>query len=166
MLAGPRLEYPRDRRPSEESSGLTPYHTDMDVWGWIVLYAAGLTLLQLLVYRYLLNNRGSLTRRVGTPSGDGEGDVAWSNRTSDSRETSRPSSSSSAGDGDREDRSIPSSSPPHRSPGRSIPSLEDGGGLIEPEHVGAAGNRRCPHCGAENEDDETFTRCWNCARGL
>ncbi|AHZ23044.1 hypothetical protein E6P09_01895 [Haloferax mediterranei ATCC 33500] len=27
----------------------------MDVWGWIVIYALGLTLLQLLVYRYLLN---------------------------------------------------------------------------------------------------------------
>ncbi|RDZ64136.1 hypothetical protein C5B90_13650 [Haloferax sp. Atlit-12N] len=27
----------------------------MDVWGWIVVYALGLTLLQLLVYRYLVN---------------------------------------------------------------------------------------------------------------
>ncbi|MUV56624.1 hypothetical protein SAMN04487947_3048 [Halogeometricum rufum] len=28
----------------------------MDPWGWIVVYAIGLTVLQLLVYRYLLNN--------------------------------------------------------------------------------------------------------------
>ncbi|WP_416840144.1 hypothetical protein [Haloferax sp. DFSO52] len=38
----------------------------MDVWGWIVIYALGLTLLQLLVYRYLVNG--------GEPTmGDGVG---------------------------------------------------------------------------------------------
>lgn len=25
---------------------------------------------------------------------------------------------------------------------------------------------RCPHCGAPNEADQTFTYCWNCASGL
>ncbi|MFC7202892.1 hypothetical protein ACFQJC_05155 [Haloferax namakaokahaiae] len=28
----------------------------MDTWGWIVVYALGLTLLQLLVYRYLVTS--------------------------------------------------------------------------------------------------------------
>lgn len=28
----------------------------MDPWGWIVVYAVGLAVLQLLVYRYLLNS--------------------------------------------------------------------------------------------------------------
>jgi hypothetical protein len=134
----------------------------MDVWGWIVLYAAGLTLLQLLVYRYLLNNRGSLTRRVGTPSGD----AAWSDRTADSRAGTPSKDSSSAGDGDRESGSVPSSSPPDRSAGRSVPSLEDGGAWVEPKQLGVTGNRRCSHCGAENEPDATFTRCWNCTREL
>lgn len=136
----------------------------MNVWGWIVLYAAGLTLLQLLIYRYLLNNRGSLTRRVGTPSGDG--DAAWSDRTSDSREGSPPKGSSSAGDGDGKSGSIPSSSPPDRPAGRGVPSLEDGTAPVEPKHPEAGENRRCPHCGAENEPDGTFTRCWNCTREL
>ncbi|GAB7121002.1 hypothetical protein JCM9743_34720 [Natrinema sp. JCM 9743] len=25
---------------------------------------------------------------------------------------------------------------------------------------------RCPHCGARNEADQTFTYCWNCISGL
>ena len=37
----------------------------MDVWGWIVVYALGLTLLQLLVYRYLVNG-GEPTVGEGT----------------------------------------------------------------------------------------------------
>ncbi|KAB1193095.1 MULTISPECIES: DUF7577 domain-containing protein [Haloferax] len=37
----------------------------MDVWGWIVIYALGLTLLQLLVYRYLVNG-GEPTMSDGT----------------------------------------------------------------------------------------------------
>jgi hypothetical protein len=121
----------------------------------------------LLIYRYLLNNHGSVTRRVGTPFGDsdGEGDVAWSNRTPDSRGASRPDGSSSA-DGDGENGSVPSSSPPGRSPGRSLPSLEDGRGSLGAGDSDASGNRRCPHCGAENEADEAFTLCWNCAREL
>ncbi|ADQ66084.1 hypothetical protein C499_10164 [Halogeometricum borinquense DSM 11551] len=32
----------------------------MEAWGWIVVYAIGLTILQLLVYRYLLNNGGEV----------------------------------------------------------------------------------------------------------
>lgn len=30
----------------------------MDAWGWIVVYAIGLTVLQLAVYRYLLGGEG------------------------------------------------------------------------------------------------------------
>jgi hypothetical protein len=32
----------------------------MDVWGWILVYAVGLALLQVLVYRYLWQQGGSL----------------------------------------------------------------------------------------------------------
>jgi hypothetical protein len=130
----------------------------MDVWGWIVVYAVGLTLLQLLVYRYLLNNGGSLTRRVGTPFGDGERDASVPNGSSGSSNSSGSNGPSGAGDADGEPR---------------VHSRRRHSWARDDVHVpGQAGGmdqtnaRRCPHCGAENELDATFSRCWNCTREL
>ncbi|MFC6823947.1 DUF7577 domain-containing protein [Halopelagius fulvigenes] len=43
----------------------------MDAWGWIVVYAIGLTVLQLVVYRYLLSDDEGVTYEGGFGS-DGE----------------------------------------------------------------------------------------------
>lgn len=110
-----------------------------EVWGWVVAYAVGLALLQVLVYRYLW-------RRGGSPTG--ESVRRWYDeprQRADSRSRSRSR------------------------PGRHAPdpastddeAVEPGGGSPV-----AASGRRCPHCGAENELDETFDRCWNCANRL
>jgi hypothetical protein len=133
----------------------------MDVWGWIAVYAVGLTLLQLLVYRYLLNSGGSLRRRVGTPfsDGDGERDASWMDGSS-----SPPGDSGSArspGDDDTAGRDVPSSRgldawPKERAHVASRP---------QPRPAETDG-RPCRHCGAVNEADQTFTRCWNCTSEL
>lgn len=132
----------------------------MDVWGWIAVYAVGLTLLQLLVYRYLLNNGGSLSRRVGTPFSNGERETSWSNGSS--------GSSGSSGQSD-----VPGSSRGPDGVGTRAPTSDtrtvDEMPATEPTSRlapdGTEG-RSCPHCGAANESDETFTHCWNCTREL
>ena len=45
----------------------------MDVWGWIVIYALGLTILQLLVYRYLVDG-GEPTMGDGSARNADHGD--------------------------------------------------------------------------------------------
>jgi hypothetical protein len=130
----------------------------MDVWGWIAVYAVGLTLLQLLVYRYLLNSRRSMTRRVGTPFGDGEadGNRPWSNGSSGS--TERPASSRPS-ERVRRGESRPNTNAP---PVDAWPAAEQSAATAPDGSVG----RPCDHCGAVNEADETFDHCWNCARPL
>jgi ribosomal protein S14 len=131
----------------------------MDVWGWIVVYAVGLTLLQLLVYRYLLNNGGSVTRRVGTPFGENDRDTSWSSSSGSNPSQSNGPSSRTGEDADG-----------GTVPARSLDAWprsdqHDRHAASEPART-SAGSRRCRHCGVENESDETFTLCWNCAREL
>ncbi|WP_226004390.1 DUF7577 domain-containing protein [Natrinema salinisoli] len=77
------------------------------------------------------------------------------------------------GDGDR----TPSFADPNRASMRSSPGPDRyprGGDDIrdadqadvdrELEFTGET--VRCPHCGARNEADQTFTYCWNCISGL
>jgi ribosomal protein S14 len=136
----------------------------MDVWGWIVVYAVGLTVLQLLVYRYLLNNGGSLTRRVGTPFGDGDRDAPLSNRSSGSNGSARQPGSPSSGEVDPDGGSVPSSVLNSWSSDEAyVPRRPDRDDAAEST---GPGHRRCPYCGAENEPDETFALCWNCTREL
>ncbi len=133
----------------------------MDVWGWIAVYAVGLTLLQLLVYRYLLNNGGSLRRRVGTPFGEGDGDreASWMDGSSsppgDSESTRSPEDDETAG------REVPSS--------RGFDTWANERAHVAPEppsRPAETDGRPCQHCGAVNEADPTFTRCWNCTHEL
>lgn len=126
----------------------------MDVWGWIVVYAVGLTVLQLLVYRYLLNSGGSLTRRVGTPFGDGDGDSTVSNGSSRQHGNRPPDA---PGDADRD--ATPSPAP-------GVAAWPEEHPRVRRAEPVATDGRRCPHCGVENERDETFTRCWNCTGEL
>jgi hypothetical protein len=133
----------------------------MDVWGWIAVYAVGLTLLQLLVYRYLLNNSGSLARRVGTPFGDGDGETSWSNGPSGGGQPeSPPRSPETNAPGRRPDRS--SGRPVDAWPPAEVAEQRRG----RPGDTGDTAGRTCRHCGAANESEEAFSYCWNCAREL
>ena len=101
----------------------------MEVWGWIIVFAVGLTALQLLLYRHLLGSRNVSPERRGFV-GDGED----SNRTTPNAEWSN-------------DLGHPMGRQLDRGDGR-----ENG--------------RRCPHCGTENETEQAYSRCWNCARRI
>jgi hypothetical protein len=134
----------------------------MDVWGWIAVYAVGLTLLQLLVYRYLLNSNSSLTRRVGTPFGDrdGDGDRPWSNgsRGSGPPESTRSPRPPDSSHDDRQNANAPTD----RRPVDAWPAADTANAPDAPDGSG----RTCRNCGATNESDETFSHCWNCAHQL
>lgn len=97
----------------------------MDVWGWLIVYAVGLGVLQLLVYRYLADDGVTEGRRHFSRS------YVDPNRRGDPR---LDGLGESAGDDARR------------------ADIEDG--------------RHCPHCGAMNEADAVFSRCWRCTRRL
>lgn len=109
----------------------------MEVWGWILVYALGLTLFQFLLYRYLVNRGETLTeslsggRDLGFEYERGRSASLRRERTRDRLEA--------------DTRGVP--------PGR-LPNVESGDGRI------------CPNCGAENEPDTTYDRCWNCTGEL
>lgn len=48
------------------------YTTVMDTWGWIAAYAVGLTVLQLLMYRYLARHGDALSGSAALSGGDGD----------------------------------------------------------------------------------------------
>jgi hypothetical protein len=101
------------------------------LWGWIVVYALGLTILQLLLYRYLV--------------GGGEGISEGSRGLGDEgREVNV----------DGPDRSAEVQFDP-LAPRSDVSrwTVEDG-------------MRVCPHCGAKNEPEQSFRRCWNCVGRL
>ena len=110
----------------------------MDVWGWIAVYAVGLALVQVLLYRYLLNRSDSTAEGQGLFVGDPE-----------EFEYDRVRGHALAGDRGRERLELL----PHDER-RRLSGVAPGEG------------RPCPRCGAENEPDDTFTRCWNCAGPL
>lgn len=60
--------------------------------------------------------------------------------------------------------SVQSSPGPDRYP-RASDDVDDADGVDrDREHEGET--VRCPHCGAPNEADQTFTYCWNCVSAL
>ncbi|WP_394350154.1 DUF7577 domain-containing protein [Salinigranum salinum] len=99
-----------------------------------------------------------MTRRVGTPFGDGERDASVPNGSgsSNSSGSNGPSGASDA-DGERGR----AHSRRRYSWARDDVHVPDQVGGTDPTNA-----RRCPHCGAENELDATFSRCWNCTREL
>ncbi|QLG49457.1 DUF7577 domain-containing protein [Natrinema halophilum] len=77
------------------------------------------------------------------------------------------------GDNDR----TPSFADPNRASIRSAPGSDrfqrsaDEVGDADPgsdgrDLEGGSESIRCPHCGAPNATDQTFTYCWNCISGL
>ena len=102
----------------------------MEAWGWIIVFAVGLTALQLLLYRYLA----------------GRGDIPGEAR-------------GLMGNGDDSNRTTPSAEPPNDfRPGTFGPQVDRG--------RKSESGRRCPRCGAENEAEQAYSRCWNCARRI
>ncbi|PGF18300.1 hypothetical protein CP556_09685 [Natrinema sp. CBA1119] len=80
------------------------------------------------------------------------------------------------GDDDDGERT-PSFADPNRASVRSSPGSDrypratDDIGDTDPEYADPdleieGETIRCPHCGAPNEADQTFTYCWNCISGL
>ncbi|WP_129112807.1 zinc ribbon domain-containing protein [Halegenticoccus tardaugens] len=120
----------------------------MDIWGWIVVYAVGLAVLQLLVYRYLWNRDEPFAER-GRPT---------SEREASDREPldDRGRHERARRERIRREQADPLGRAMWRAPLESPPNAGD-----EPAAV-----RRCPHCGEENEPDPAFTFCRNCAQRL
>ncbi|WP_101294171.1 zinc ribbon domain-containing protein [Halegenticoccus soli] len=118
----------------------------MDIWGWIVLYAVGLAVLQLLVYRYLWD-RDEPFAEHGRPTSERDGADREVRDERGRRERAR-------GEGPDHFAGTWWGTPTPE----SRPSFGAGGA--------EAGERRCPHCGAENEPDATFVFCRNCAQRL
>jgi len=112
----------------------------MDVWGWVIVYAIALALLQLLLYRVFVDNGESVADRGALPRRDAED-----------------------ADADRGARRV---DPPRERfealVGNSMGPHPD----AEPLVADPDGRRVCPRCGAENEPDAEFDRCWNCTNRL
>jgi len=105
----------------------------MDVWQWVLLYAAFLAVVQLLIYYYLRRGRD---RQSVTVSG--------------------------AGDRGRTNGTVPNSSGVREAPG----SPDDVEASPDPDPRTDEDALVCPHCGARNEREPTFTYCRNCVSQL
>jgi hypothetical protein len=136
-----------------------------EVWTWIVVYAIGLALLQVLVYRYLW-------QRGGSPAG--EAPRRWHDGASGRQRTeSRPGGVGRSGGETRPDagRSTPDESPDGVVDGGVAATRSESASPPEPDLAvdrlaSDSTGRICSDCGAENEPDETFSHCWNCASRL
>lgn len=112
----------------------------MDLWGWVIAYVVGFSLLQVLVYRYL---RGRET--AGSVERSSEGSIE---HTAPPRDGRNADGRRSFGD------SSPRSDPP-----RTSEETRDA-------NAAAREGRYCPRCGALNEPDPAFTYCQECVRPL
>lgn len=112
----------------------------MDLWGWVVAYVVGFSLLQVLIYRYL-RDRGN----TGTGGSSGERTIE---RTAPPRERRSTEGRSTVADPSHEADRLHTT------------------GTTEDERVASVSGRHCPRCGTLNEPDPTFTYCRECVRPL
>lgn len=112
----------------------------MNLWGWVIAYVVGFSLLQVLIYRYL---RGRGDGGAGASSGE-----RAMERTAPPRERWNTDGSSTVGD------------PPHR-----VDPLY-ASGEINSDTAASTQGRHCPRCGTLNEPDPIFTYCQECVRPL
>jgi hypothetical protein len=118
----------------------------MNLWGWVIAYVVGFSLLQVLIYRYL-SGRGN----EGTPDRSGERAVE---RTAPSGEHWNGEGASAVGE------------PPHGTdPPHGADPLYAAGETGESDAPTPRG-RHCPRCGALNGTDSAFTYCRKCIRPL
>lgn len=111
----------------------------MNLWGWVVAYVVGFSLLQILIYRYL---RGRGDTGTSAPSNDRSFE-----------RTAPPSERRSAESGGAVSEQPPGTDSLYiaRNPSTRVPSPS---------------GRHCPRCGTLNEPDTTFTYCRECVRPL
>ena len=112
----------------------------MNLWGWVLVYVVGFSLLQVLIYRYLSDRE-----ERGTNAQSGECATA---RTT-------PRGEQWAGEG-------------HPTGGEPSPET-DPYASKETEETDARStprSRHCPRCGTLNGADGTYTYCKNCIRPL
>jgi len=107
----------------------------MDVWQWVLLYAACLGVVQLLLYYYLRRGRDRQSVTIS-----GAGDRGGTNGTVPNSSGVREAS------GSREDA--------------------ESSGDVDPRSDADPNALVCPHCGARNEREPTFTYCRNCVSQL
>lgn len=112
----------------------------MNLWGWVIAYVVGFSLLQVLIYRYL---KGRGDGGAGTASGD-----RAIERTAPPRER-----------WNNEGRSAISDLPQGADP--LYASSE-----VSSDAAATPRGRHCPRCGTLNEPDPTFTYCRECVRPL
>lgn len=111
----------------------------MNLWGWVIAYVVGFSLLQVLIYRYL-RGRGD----TGTSSSSSEHSFE---RTAPPREHRGAEGGVTVGEQSH----------------RSEPLYTVG----EPStRTPSPSGRHCPRCGTLNELDSTFTYCRECVRPL
>lgn len=111
----------------------------MDLWGWVIAYVVGFSLLQVLIYRYLRERETS-----GSVERASEGSI----------ERTAPPQESWNTDGRRSFGEPPYSTDPYVS-----------GEAYEGDAAVGEG-RHCPRCGALNEPDPAYTYCRECVRPL
>ena len=108
----------------------------MELWGWLVAYVVLFALLHLVLY-YVYVRRD-----------DGDGPTTPSLVDPDhGRSGSSPSVDRVPRTGDRD----------------GDPDAADG---PDEDHHVTGDSVRCPHCGATNAADSTYTYCWNCVSNL
>ncbi|ELY41094.1 DUF7577 domain-containing protein [Natronorubrum tibetense] len=114
----------------------------MELWGWLIGYVVLFTLLHLLLY--YVYAKGEDSENAGAPS-EGTGSPSFADP----------------------DRASPHSSPgPDRYP-NAADDVDDPEEFEERQDLEFDGETiQCPHCGARNEADQTFTYCWNCISTL
>jgi hypothetical protein len=140
----------------------------MDAWGWILVYAAGLVVLQVLVYRYLWRRSGPIgsdeSGRWRAGGRDRGGDLyVRGGRDGDGNGDGEGGSGSGADPSRGVDGEPGEGGRRHGAPAAGREWLATGGRGSDADEPSS---RRCSHCGAENEPDRTFDRCWNCAERL
>jgi hypothetical protein len=116
------------------------------LWSWIAVYAVGLVVLQVLVYRYLWRRQGSVATDYTALREERFGD----------RDGPRPGEPARSGESARSGEAARTTEPrrPESASRVENPAAADGSG------------RFCPHCGVENESESAFRLCWNCASRL
>ena len=113
----------------------------MEVWQWVLVYAAFLALVQLLVYYYLRRGRESQSVALSGSADPGQHNGA-----------------------------VPHRSPYHDAPGSGEDAERpQGPDELERDHaVDPDGGDAivCPHCGTRNERESIYTFCRSCASQL
>jgi ribosomal protein S14 len=112
----------------------------MNLWGWVLAYVVGFSLLQVLIYRYLSGRKeGQANARSGERA----------------LERTTPRGEQWAGEG-------------HPTGGEPAPETNPSVSRETDERAArsAPRNRHCPRCGTLNGADGAFTYCKNCVRPL